>query len=61
MLSGIVFFIELMYPQNDKMSVLEVLEIQSFFAAQLCWADLLTFFCKVLSTGFTLVVSILGY
>ena len=30
------FSVELVYPQNDKIGILEVPEIKSFFAAQLC-------------------------
>ena len=26
-----------MYPQNDKIGVLEVLEVKAFFTAQPCW------------------------
>ena len=37
---------KLMYPQNDKISVLGVLQIKTFFAAQLQWMDLLRIFVK---------------
>ena len=37
---------KLMYPQNDEISVLEVLQIKTFFATQLQWTDLLRIFVK---------------
>ena len=35
-----------MYPQNDEINVLEVLQIKTFFATQLQWTDLLRIFVK---------------
>ena len=40
MLSLSLFFMELMYPQDDEIGVLEVLEIKILFAAQPWWTDL---------------------
>ena len=37
---------KLMYPQNDEINVLEVLQIKTFFATQLQWTDLLRIFVK---------------
>ena len=37
---------ELMYLQNDKTDVLEVLEIKIFFVAQPWWKDVLRIFIK---------------
>lgn len=39
--SLILFFKELMHPQNDKIGVLEVLEIKTVSSAQPWWADVL--------------------
>ena len=46
-----------MYPQNDKIGVLDVPEIKTFFATQPV-QRLMKDFCKVISPGFTLVVSL---
>ena len=35
---------ELMYPQNDEIDILEVLKIKTFLAAQPWWTDLLRIF-----------------
>ena len=45
--SLILFFGKLMYPQNDKLSILEVLEVKAFFAVQPWWTDLLRIFIKL--------------
>ena len=37
---------ELMYPKNDKIGVLEMLETKTFFAAQPWWTHLLRIFVK---------------
>ena len=43
----------MMYSQNDKIGVLEVLEIKIFFADEPWWADFLGFL-KILSVDVTL-------
>ena len=45
-----------MYPQDDEIGVLEVLEIKILFAAQPWWTDL-----GFSSAGSALVVSLQGY
>ena len=37
---------ELMYPKNDKIGVLEALKIKTFFAAQPWWTDSVRIFVK---------------
>ena len=51
--SLVLFFKELMHPQNDKIGVLEVLEIKTVSAAQPRWADVL----RILYVYFMLVAA----
>ena len=37
---------KLVYPQNDKVGILEVFKIKTSFIAQLWWTDLLRIFVK---------------
>ena len=45
---------ESVYPQNDKIGLVEVPEIKTFFAAQPWSTDLLQIFVKIHSADFTL-------